>query len=296
MRAPVTTRSPLPLSGWTPCSPAAGFEPGSSAVGNPVLRDLEMNCGPLHLSMAACGFLGVWHLGVAQALSTHSPRLLRALRGYAGASAGALAAALLLTAPHRIQAGADFAFALAEETRAQVLGAATPGYDFLGRLRRGIESLFPPDAHLQAEHRLLVSLTHARSRANYRVSTFASREDLVQVLLASCFVPVYAGLKPVRHQGQPWVDGVFSDGLPVFPSGRTLTASPFCGRTDIGPQDGGRRVPPVNIARQEVELSMANLVRLRFALFPPARGSMEALYQAGFQDALRFLRKEDWLE
>ncbi|EGW14334.1 hypothetical protein I79_025093 [Cricetulus griseus] len=59
-----------------------------------------------------------------------------------------------------------FAHALAEDTRRQVLGPATPGFDFMERLRCTL------------------------------------------VLLASSFIPVYMGLKPVEYAGQVSGTGV----------------------------------------------------------------------------------------
>ena len=44
------------------------------------------------------------------------------------------------------------------------------------------------------------------------------------------------------------------------------------------------------------QLSVANLVRLKRALFPPSRKTMESLYRRGFDDASRFLLKENWFE
>lgn len=55
------------------------------------------------MSFAACGFLGIYQLGAVHALLTHGPRLLTCLRACAGASAGALVAAVLLTAPDKLE-------------------------------------------------------------------------------------------------------------------------------------------------------------------------------------------------
>ncbi|XP_060039091.1 patatin-like phospholipase domain-containing protein 4 [Erinaceus europaeus] len=251
---------------------------------------------PINLSFSACGFLGVYHLGVAAALHTHGQKLLGDVQAFAGASAGSLVASVLLTAPQKIQDCYEFTCHLAEEARGQALGAATPGFDFMARLRSGVDSVLPPDAHLLAQHRLHVSITHTGTLRNRRVSCFSSRDDLIQVLLASSFVPVYAGLKPVEYQGQRWVDGGLTDSLPVLPDGRTVTVSPFCGRLDIAPRDGDPRPVHLRIARQEVALSLANLVRLNHALFPPGPGAMAALRQQGFRDAVCFLQREDWFQ
>ncbi|XP_040122306.1 patatin-like phospholipase domain-containing protein 4 isoform X4 [Oryx dammah] len=166
----------------------------------------------------------------------------------------------------------------------------------MARLRSGVESILPASAHELAHGRLHVSITNSRTGRNCLASSFPSREDLVQVLLASSFLPIYAGLKPVEYKGQKWVDGGFTNSLPILPVGRTVTISPFSGRLDVSPQDKGRLHFYVSVTNQEVLLSVANLVRLNQALFPPSRRTMESLYQRGFDDASRFLLKESWFE
>ncbi|NXY90941.1 PLPL4 protein, partial [Alcedo cyanopectus] len=251
----------------------------------------------INLSFAACGFLGVYHLGAAAAFRSHGKKLLKVVRAFAGASAGSLAAAVLLTVPENLETCKQFACGLAEEVRKLDFGALTPGYDFMARLREGMESILPPDAHEMAEGRLYVSVTNTKTRNNHLLSSFASREDLIKVLLASSFLPIYGGLKPVEYKGeQKWVDGGLTNGLPILPVGRTVTISPFSGRLDICPQPTARVALYVNLYKQDLMLSRANLVRLNQALFPPSQEKMESLYQEGFDDTVRFLLKENWFE
>lgn len=56
-----------------------------------------------NLSFAAAGFLGIYHVGAAEAFLRHGDKLLGSLRACAGASAGAMAAAVMVTAPDRLQ-------------------------------------------------------------------------------------------------------------------------------------------------------------------------------------------------
>ncbi|XP_072672190.1 patatin-like phospholipase domain-containing protein 4 isoform X2 [Canis lupus baileyi] len=156
----------------------------------------------INLSFAACGFLGIYHLGAASALCRHGKKLLKDVKAFAGASAGSLVASVLLTAPEKLEECNEFTYKFAEEIRRQSFGAVTPGYDFMARLRSGMELILPPNAHELAHNRLHVSITNTKTRENYLVSSFSSREDLIKVLLASSFVPIYAGLKPVEYQGQ----------------------------------------------------------------------------------------------
>nr|XP_044624109.1 patatin-like phospholipase domain-containing protein 4 isoform X2 [Equus asinus] len=213
----------------------------------------------INLSFAACGFLGIYHLGAASALCRHGKKLLKDVKAFAGASAGSLVASVLLTAPEKIEECNEFTYKFAEEVRRQSFGAVTPGYDFMARLRGGMESILPHNAHELAHNRLHVSITNTKTRENYLVSSFSSREDLIKVLLASSFVPIYAGLNPVEYRGQ-WVDGGLTNSLPILPVGRTVTISPFSGRLDISPQDKGQLDLYVTIANQDIMVSVGHLV------------------------------------
>ncbi|XP_024647383.2 patatin-like phospholipase domain-containing protein 4 isoform X2 [Macaca nemestrina] len=216
------------------------------------LNDAAARMKHINLSFAACGFLGIYHLGAASALCRHGKKLLKDVKAFAGASAGSLVASVLLTAPEKIEECNQFTYKFAEEIRRQSFGAVTPGYDIMAQLRSGMESILPPNAHELAQNRLHVSITNTRTRENHLVSTFSSREDLIKVLLASSFVPIYAGLKPVEYKGQKWVDGGLTNALPILPVGRTVTISPFSGRLDISPQDKGQLDLYVNIAKQDI--------------------------------------------
>ncbi|KAM6894110.1 patatin-like phospholipase domain-containing protein 4 [Xenentodon cancila] len=249
----------------------------------------------LNLSFAACGFAGIYQLGAAAAFLRRGDKLLGSLRACAGASAGALVAAVLVTAPEKVDDCKEFTYRFAEAVRNQTFGAITPGYDFMLMLREGIEEILPRDAHSLAADRLHVSVTHSRSGRNQLVSSFASRDELISVLLASSFVPVYAGLKPVEFQGQKWIDGGFTDGLPILPAGRTITVSPFAGPQDVCPVHRGRYNTRLRLANMNIMLSVENVRRLKQALFPPSSSTMRSLCEEGFSDAVRFLRREAWI-
>lgn len=57
----------------------------------------------VNLSFSGAGFLGAYHLGVVGALLRHGDKLLSSLKACAGASAGALAATIMITAPDKLQ-------------------------------------------------------------------------------------------------------------------------------------------------------------------------------------------------
>ncbi|XP_007253210.2 patatin-like phospholipase domain-containing protein 4 [Astyanax mexicanus] len=250
----------------------------------------------VNLSFAACGFMGIYQLGAVGALLRHGDRLLASLRACAGASAGALVATVVVTAPEKLEHCKEFTYRFASNVRRQTFGAVTPGYDFMLELRDGIEDILPANAHLLANERLHISITNSKMGKNNMVSSFTSRDELIKVLLASSFVPVYAGMKPVEFQGQKWIDGGFTDSLPILPVGRTITVSPFSGPQDICPRHAGRRKLHLRLANMNIIFSKDNIVRLNQALFPPPLSRLQAIHQEGYEDALRFLRTEGWIQ
>ncbi|XP_039599511.1 patatin-like phospholipase domain-containing protein 4 isoform X2 [Polypterus senegalus] len=226
---------------------------------------------PVNLSFGACGFLGIYHLGVISAIQTHGRKLLLTMKCFAGASAGALAATLLATAPEKLEDCKQFTYKFANEVRSLKLGAVTPGYDFIRNLRDGIEDVLPADAHKTAGSCLHISITHAKTGKNYMISEFSSRDELIK----------------------KWIDGGLSNSLPIFSFGRTVTVTPFSGPYDICPDDTGLITTCVKLANQNVLLSMNNVRRLNQALFPPVKQKMELLYQMGYDDAVKYLRAEN---
>nr|XP_023673262.1 patatin-like phospholipase domain-containing protein 4 isoform X3 [Paramormyrops kingsleyae] len=228
----------------------------------------------LSLSFAACGFLGIYHLGVVEALVQRGGKLLSCVKACTGASAGSLTAALLITAPNKLEVSKDFINEFADEVRKQKFGALTPGYDFMLTLRKGLENILPPNAHEIAADRLYISITHSRSGENCMVSRFASRENLIK----------------------KWIDGGFTNCLPVMAEGRTVTISPFSGLQDICPKHSGLSNLHISLAKMDVLVSIDNLTRLNQALFPPAHNIMKEINRSGYEDALQFLRREKWMD
>ncbi|XP_075873597.1 patatin-like phospholipase domain-containing protein 4 [Nelusetta ayraudi] len=248
----------------------------------------------LNLSFCAAGFLGIYHLGAANAFLRHGDKLLGLLKAYAGASAGALIASLMVTAPDKLEEAKELIERLAENVRKRQFGAVVPGYNLMLALQQGMDTVLPSDAHLLASDRLHVSITDLSGR-NHLVSQFSSKDDLIAALLASSYLPFYAGLNPVEFRGQKWIDGGFTDSLPILPVGRTITVSPFAGLQDVCPVHRGRFTTQLRLANMNIMFSMENLKRLNQCLLPPTHGRMQSLYKGGFEDAVRFLRREAWM-
>ncbi|EKU22687.1 patatin-like phospholipase domain-containing protein [Nannochloropsis gaditana CCMP526] len=112
-------------------------------------------------------------------------------------------------------------------------------------LEEVLDQVLPPDAHERLNARpgkVTVGVTNlgwSGFRANFflrprAISSFASRADLIEVLLASCNVPVlFAGYPSLPCRGLPSIDGYFSVpahrfGCPYLAgAARTILVSPF---------------------------------------------------------------------
>ncbi|KAH8331945.1 hypothetical protein KR067_004363, partial [Drosophila pandora] len=246
------------------------------------------------VSFAGCGFLGIYHVGVAVCLRQHAPQLL--LERIGGASAGALAACCLLCdLPLETMAG-DF-LRIVQETRRHSLGAFSPWFNLPDCLLEGMQRRLPDDAHERVSGRLHISLTRVRDRRNVVMSEFASRYELLQALLCSCFIPGLSGLLPPKVRGVRYMDGAFSDNLPLLDE-HTVTVSPFCGESDICPRDRSPHILQLNLnwANTCIRLSRRNLRRMVRIVLPGRTDFMASFCQQGYDDALYFLRKNNLLK
>ncbi|XP_068163019.1 patatin-like phospholipase domain containing 3 isoform X1 [Antennarius striatus] len=250
--------------------------------------------GAWNLSFAGCGFLGIYHIGVASCLLEKAPFLVqRAARLY-GASAGALTASVLAGQASITQCCQDV-IEVAKEARKRTLGPLHPSFNLVKVLRCGLDRDLPPDAHVLASGRLCVSLTRVSDGENVLVSEFNSREELIQALICSCFIPIYCGLIPPSFRGVRYVDGGISNNLPQSELKNTITISPFSGESDICPRDNSTSFHELRLTNTSIQMNLGNMYRLSRALFPPEPKVLAQMCQSGYKDALRFLEDNDLL-
>lgn len=174
-------------------------------------------------SFAGCAWLFAYHLGVIDRLRAH-PQWSQAV--HLGASSGALAAVIA-------GAGVDTAAVLrhvldfAADARARRLGP-------IGRMTRyvtqGLESLLPLDICALAAGRVKVSVTRLPQLRHELIDVGAcrSRDELIRLLLGSCYIPLYYE-KPVSWGGRWLIDGGLRNNQPVLDR-RTVRISPHGAR------------------------------------------------------------------
>lgn len=139
----------------------------------------------------------------------------------------------------------DF-FRVVREARSYPLGPFSPSFNIQMSLLEGLTKFLPDDAHERVNGKLNISLTRVYDGKNIIVSHFQSRHDLLQALLCACFIPGFSGILPPRLYGVRYMDGAFSDNLPIL-NENTITVSPFCGESDICPRDDSAQFFHVSI-------------------------------------------------
>lgn len=249
-----------------------------------------------NISFAGCGFLGIYHIGVASCLQEHAPFLVENARHIYGASAGALTASALVSGACLGEAGANI-IDVAKEARKRFLGPMHPSFNLVKIIRNMLHRTLPPDSYAKASGRLGISLTRVTDGENVLVSHFNSNEELVQACICSTYIPVYSGLIPPTLQGVRYVDGGISDNLPQYELKNTITVSPFSGESDICPRDiSSTNMHELRFTNTSIQFTLANLYRVSRALFPPDPMVMKHMCKQGYKDALHFLKKNGLLQ
>lgn len=159
----------------------------------------KSNLHPINLSLSGCGFLGVYHIGVLCAFKEHVPDVLD--NKMAGCSAGSLVAACAMSGCCLGQMCSD-ALEIAIRARSRALGPLHPTFSIVDIIRNGLRRILPPNAHEICSGRLYISLTRWKDHKNVIISQFHTREELIQVLICSSFVPYWSGIIPHKFRGE----------------------------------------------------------------------------------------------
>ncbi|XP_053741485.1 patatin-like phospholipase domain-containing protein 2 isoform X1 [Synchiropus splendidus] len=248
-----------------------------------------------NISFAGCGFLGIYHVGVASCLLEQAPFLVHNARNIYGASAGALTATALVTEVCLGETGAGI-INVAKEARKRFLGPMHPSFNLMKIFRFMLRRTLPADCHVRATGRLGISLTRVMDGENVLVSRFKSKEELVQACVCSAYIPVYCGFIPPILQGVRYVDGGISDNLPQYELKNTITVSPFCGESDICPRDTSSNLHELRFTNTSIRFTLSNLYRVSKAFFPPEPMVLQAMCKQGYDDALHFLKRNGLLD
>ncbi|XP_030222376.1 patatin-like phospholipase domain-containing protein 2 isoform X2 [Gadus morhua] len=205
-----------------------------------------------------------------------------------GASAGALMA-MILTIGTPLEKSCLDLMSMTRDARKHKLGPLHPAFNLQQLVRDSMTATLPADAHLRASGRLCVSLTRVSDGKNVIVSEFDTREELIQAVLCSCFIPFYCGLIPPTYRGVRYVDGAVSDNLPNCHLRNTVTFSAFAGESDVCPRSAFR-LHEVRFNNVSIHVNSQNCYRVASSFFPPEPEGMAEICDNGYLDALRFLQ------
>ncbi|KAL1767203.1 patatin-like phospholipase domain-containing protein 3 [Sigmodon hispidus] len=240
------------------------------------------------LSFAGCGFLGFYHIGATRCLSERAPHLLRQARTFFGCSAGALhAVAFVACLP--LDQIMEILMDLVRKARSRNMGTLHPFFNINKCIRDGLQEILPDNVHQLISGKVYISLTRVSDGENVLVSDFHSKDEVVDALVCSCFIPFFSGLIPPSFRGERYVDGGASDNVPLLDAKTTITVSPFYGEHDICPRVKSTNFFQVSITNLSLRLCARNFQLLARALFPSDVKVMGELCFQGYLDAFRFL-------
>ncbi|CAF3538558.1 unnamed protein product [Rotaria socialis] len=246
----------------------------------------QANSSPINLSLCGCGFLGVYHVGVVCAFKEHAPAILNGKM--AGCSAGSLVAACAMSGCCLGQMCSD-ALEIAIRARSRALGPLHPTFSIVDIIRNGLRRILPTNAHEICSGRLYISLTRWKDNKNVIVNQYHTREELIQVLICSSFVPYWSGIIPHKFRGEYYWDGGLTNNNPIIDEG-TILVSPFAGESDICPRDESGSFYSVDFRGTDISCTQENLYRMTHALFPPNISVLKQICWRGYIDGLKFLQ------
>ncbi|XP_034625132.1 patatin-like phospholipase domain-containing protein 1 [Trachemys scripta elegans] len=255
-------------------------------------EDLNGTGTPFSLSFSGSGFLALYQIGVVQSLLELAPEILKSASKVYGASAGSLIAAAVVCESSLEDLKESFHEAV-RDARKTILGPLSPGCNTLRTIQKGLYKTLPENSHQVASGRLHISLTRVTDGQNVMVSEFSSKEDLIQALICSCFVPIYCGFIPPSFRGVRYVDGGFTNLQPCSDLEAVITVSPFTGELDICPRDCPAIFYSFQIFNSSIQISVENLCRISYALFPPSYLVLNEFFSRGYQDAVLFLHRNN---
>ncbi|XP_007939990.1 patatin-like phospholipase domain-containing protein 5 [Orycteropus afer afer] len=167
------------------------------------------------------------------------------------------------------------------------LGIFHPAFAPIEFIKQRLQEHLPADAHILASQQLGISLTRWSDGQNIIVTNFATRDELIQALVCTLYLPFYCGVIPPEFRGERYLDGGLSNNTPFEDSSSTITVSPFAGTQDICPESTSASLHELNTFNASVQLSTKNVFLAFVSLISPSPESAPVeTGRAGFRDPL----------
>uniref|UniRef100_G3T485 Omega-hydroxyceramide transacylase n=1 Tax=Loxodonta africana TaxID=9785 RepID=G3T485_LOXAF len=245
---------------------------------------------PHSISFSGSGFLSFYQAGAVDALRDLAPRMLETTHRFAGTSAGAVIAALVICGIEMDEYLRVLNVAVAE-VRKSFLGPLSPSCKMVPMMRQFLYQVLPEDSYKFTTGKLHVGLTRFTDGESVVVSEYTSKEELIEALYCSCFVPIYCGLIPPTYRGERYIDGGFTSMQPCSFWTDSITISTFSGQQDICPRDCPAIFTDFRMFNFSFQFSLENITRMSYALFPPDLQVLHNYYYRGYEDAVLYLRR-----
>ncbi|XP_032348287.1 patatin-like phospholipase domain-containing protein 5 isoform X5 [Camelus ferus] len=229
------------------------------------MRSFEKE-GSWSLSFSGAGFQGLYYVGVTQCLRQRAPRLLQGAGRFYGSSSGALGA--LSVVGGKSAYFCSSLLGMIKHVEQLSLGVFHPAFAPIEYIRQELQDNLPADIHILASQRLGISITHWPDGQNCIVTDFATRDEVIQAVICSLYVPFYCGTIPPMFRGERYIDGGFSNNLPFADSPSVITVSPFHGTVDICPQSTSASMHELNIFNVSFQICTQNFYLGLSSLIP----------------------------
>ncbi|KAF3323796.1 Patatin-like protein [Carex littledalei] len=223
-------------------------------------------------SFSAAGLLFPYHIGVAKLLLEKG--YIKETTPLAGSSAGAIVCAVIASG-NTMEEALRVSKVLADNCR-------TKGTAFrLGAVLRDVlEEFLPEDVHIRCNGRIRVAITQLGWRPRgLLVDQFDSKEDLIDAVFTSSFIPGYLAPRPVTlFRKRVCIDGGLTLFMPPTSASQTVRICAFPANR-IGIQGIGIS-PDCNPENRASPRQLFN-----WALEPADESVLDKLYELGYLDA-----------
>ncbi|XP_030475719.2 uncharacterized protein LOC115692889 [Syzygium oleosum] len=223
-------------------------------------------------SFSAAGLLFPYHLGVAHFLIQKG--YIKETTPLAGSSAGAIVCAV-------IASGASMEEALmATKVLAEDCRRRGTAFRLGAVLRDVLDKFLPEDAHTRSNGRVRIAVTQILWRPRgLLVDQFDSREDLINAVVTSSFIPGYLAPRPATlFRNRLCIDGGLTLFMPPTSAARTVRVCAFP-VTQLGLQGIGIS-PDCNPENRASPRELFN-----WALEPAEDDILDRLFELGYLDA-----------
>ncbi|NXD56444.1 PLPL1 protein, partial [Corvus moneduloides] len=217
---------------------------------------------PYSILFRGCSFLVIYEAGVLSALQDLSPDIMKSAYRIYGSSSGSVIATAGLCGCD-VGKGYTLLFILCLKRWNSCEFWSCKRFLILRILRGALRKFLPPNAHELVSGKLHIVLTRVHDWRTVTVSEFASKEELIQAVTCSCFIPLYFGFCPPTYRGVRYVDGEVAMWTADFVSRTTITISAFAGEYDICPKDGPAAFLTFQLADSILQISKMNICRLQ---------------------------------